>query len=77
MSTQWNADDNRFETSARGRAVLADPRLNRGTAFTGQERRDLGLDGLIPPRVLTLDQQADRAYGQYSASPPTWPGTST
>ncbi|MFD8303606.1 NAD-dependent malic enzyme [Streptomyces sp. NPDC059690] len=69
MSTQWNADDNRFETSARGRAVLADPRLNRGTAFTGQERRDLGLDGLIPPRVLTLDQQADRAYGQYSAQP--------
>ncbi|MER5451561.1 NAD-dependent malic enzyme [Streptomyces sp. NPDC002764] len=69
MSTQWNADDNRFETSARGRAVLADPRLNRGTAFTGQERRELGLDGLIPPRVLTLDQQADRAYGQYSAQP--------
>ncbi|MBK3642031.1 NAD-dependent malic enzyme [Streptomyces sp. MBT33] len=69
MSTQWNADDNRFETSARGRAVLADPRLNRGTAFTGQERRDLGLDGLIPPSMLTLDQQADRAYGQYAAQP--------
>ncbi|MCL6671519.1 NAD-dependent malic enzyme [Streptomyces panaciradicis] len=69
MSTEWNAGHHRFETSARGRAVLADPRLNRGTAFTAQERRDLGLDGLIPPRVLTLDQQADRAYGQYSAQP--------
>jgi malate dehydrogenase (oxaloacetate-decarboxylating) len=69
MSTQWKPQANRFETSARGRAVLADPRLNRGTAFTEQERRDLGLDGLIPPRVLTLDQQADRAYGQYSAQP--------
>ncbi|MFG3204050.1 NAD-dependent malic enzyme [Streptomyces sp. NPDC048192] len=69
MSTQWKARADRFETSARGRAVLADPRLNRGTAFTEQERRELGLDGLIPPRVLTLDQQADRAYGQYSAQP--------
>ncbi|MER6075890.1 NAD-dependent malic enzyme [Streptomyces sp. NPDC001817] len=69
MSTQWKPRADRFETSARGRAVLADPRLNRGTAFTEQERRELGLDGLIPPRVLTLDQQADRAYGQYSAQP--------
>ncbi|MEU1274370.1 NAD-dependent malic enzyme [Streptomyces sp. NPDC005799] len=69
MSTQWKPQANQFETSARGRAVLADPRLNRGTAFTERERRDLGLDGLIPPRVLTLDQQADRAYGQYSAQP--------
>ncbi|MGW2651808.1 NAD-dependent malic enzyme [Streptomyces sp. NPDC001393] len=69
MSTQWKARADRFETSARGRTVLADPRLNRGTAFTEQERRELGLDGLIPPRVLTLDQQADRAYGQYSAQP--------
>lgn len=67
MGTQWKPQANQFETSARGRAVLADPRLNRGTAFTERERRDLGLDGLIPPRVLTLDQQADRAYGQYSA----------
>ncbi|MHC3469358.1 NAD-dependent malic enzyme [Streptomyces sp. 7R007] len=69
MNTRWNAQENRLETSARGRAVLADPRLNRGTAFTERERRDLGLDGLIPPRVLTLDEQADRAYGQYRAQP--------
>ncbi|MGY6023500.1 NAD-dependent malic enzyme [Streptomyces spinosirectus] len=69
MNTYWNAGENRFETSARGRAVLADPRLNRGTAFTARERRDLGLDGLIPPHVLTLDQQARRAYGQYTEQP--------
>lgn len=69
MSTRWNPTEYRFETSARGRAVLADPRLNRGTAFTPAERRDLGLDGLIPPRVLTLDEQADRAYAQYRAQP--------
>ncbi|MFI6565065.1 NAD-dependent malic enzyme [Streptomyces sp. NPDC050534] len=69
MNTYWNAGENRFETSARGRAVLADPRLNRGTAFTQRERRDLGLDGLIPPHVLDLDQQARRAYGQYTEQP--------
>ncbi|GGJ27085.1 NAD-dependent malic enzyme [Streptomyces brasiliensis] len=69
MNTRWNARTGRFETSARGRAVLADPRLNRGTAFTAQERRELGLDGLIPPRILTLDQQAERAYAQYTAQP--------
>ncbi|MCW8383276.1 NAD-dependent malic enzyme [Streptomyces justiciae] len=69
MNTRWNPQTRGFETSARGRAVLADPRLNRGTAFTAPERRALGLDGLIPPRVLTLDQQADRAYGQYTAQP--------
>ncbi|SNX65894.1 NAD-dependent malic enzyme [Streptomyces sp. TLI_55] len=69
MNTRWNPQTRGFETSARGRAVLADPRLNRGTAFTAPERRALGLDGLIPPRVLPLDQQADRAYGQYTAQP--------
>jgi malate dehydrogenase (oxaloacetate-decarboxylating) len=69
MNTYWNAGESRFETSARGRAVLADPRLNRGTAFTERERRDLGLDGLIPPHILTLDQQARRAYGQYTEQP--------
>ncbi|KUN30125.1 NAD-dependent malic enzyme [Streptomyces antibioticus] len=69
MNTRWNPQTRGFETSARGRAVLADPRLNRGTAFTASERRALGLDGLIPPRVLPLDQQADRAYAQYTAQP--------
>jgi malate dehydrogenase (oxaloacetate-decarboxylating) len=69
MNTQWNAQQNRFETTARGRALLADPRLNRGTAFTAREREDLGLVGLVPPQVLSQDQQADRAYGQYAAQP--------
>jgi malate dehydrogenase (oxaloacetate-decarboxylating) len=58
-----------LEIAARGRAVLSDPRINRGTAFTGEERRALGLTGLIPPRVLTLDQQARRAYAQYREQP--------
>ncbi|GGX67133.1 NAD-dependent malic enzyme [Streptomyces minutiscleroticus] len=69
METKWNAAEGRLETTARGRAVLADPLLNRGTAFTEEERRALGLTGLVPPQVLTQDQQAARAYQQYRAQP--------
>ncbi|MFD7445752.1 NAD-dependent malic enzyme [Streptomyces sp. NPDC059909] len=69
MSTRWNAAKGRLETTARGRAVLADPRLNRGTAFTPAERRALDLVGLVPPQVLTLEQQVARAYAQYTAQP--------
>ena len=53
----------------RGRAVLTNPRLNHGTAFTRQERVVLGLEGLLPPGVLSLEEQARRSYQQYSAQP--------
>lgn len=69
MGTQWIAGEHRFETTATGRAVLADPRLNRGTAFTPEERATLGLVGLVPPQSLTQDQQAVRAYAQYRSQP--------
>ena len=52
-----------------GRRVLRDPRYNRGTGFTLKEREALGLKGLLPPAVLTLAQQCDRAYEQYQAQP--------
>ncbi len=67
--TRWNSDDDAWETTLRGRAVLAEPRLNKGTAFTTEERERLGLVGLLPPRVLTLEQQASRAYLQYLDQP--------
>src|SRR3979490_1104624 len=51
----------------RGRALLRDPLLNRGTAFTADERSALGLEGLLPAAVLSIDDQARRAYGQYCA----------
>lgn len=51
-----------LETTARGRAVLTNPRLNRSTAFTQEQRRELDLVGLVPAQVLTLEQQAERAY---------------
>ena len=61
--------NNRLATTARGRAVLADPRLNRGTAFTLAERRALGLIGLLPQAVVTQDQQAARVYEQFRSQP--------
>jgi malate dehydrogenase (oxaloacetate-decarboxylating) len=51
----------------RGRALLRDPRFNRGTAFTPEERSALGLEGLLPPAVLSIDGQARRSYAQYRA----------
>lgn len=45
----------------RGAALLTDPLLNKGTAFTERERDALGLRGLLPPRVFTLDEQVQRS----------------
>ena len=45
-------------------AILADPLVNRGTAFTVDERQRFGLLGRLPSAVETLDQQASRAYKQ-------------
>ena len=44
----------------RGMAVLRDPLLNKGTAFTEKERDALGLRGLLPAHVLSLEEQAAR-----------------
>jgi malate dehydrogenase (oxaloacetate-decarboxylating) len=54
---------------ARGSAVLATPMLNRGTAFTLEERRALGLVGLLPHGVSTIDGQVRRVYAQYLRQP--------
>jgi malate dehydrogenase (oxaloacetate-decarboxylating) len=54
---------------ARGRSVLSNPMLNRGTAFTGEERRALGIQGLLPSGVSTLEGQLRRVYAQYLRQP--------
>jgi malate dehydrogenase (oxaloacetate-decarboxylating)(NADP+) len=46
-----------------GAAVLADPLLNKGTAFSERERDALGLRPLLPPRVFTMDEQVQRTLG--------------
>ena len=48
------------QAPTRGLALLQDPTLNRGTAFTEGERDALGLRGLLPPHVLSQDEQATR-----------------
>jgi malate dehydrogenase (oxaloacetate-decarboxylating) len=58
-----------WETTDRGAEVLQVPALNKGVAFTEEERHALGLVGLLPPWVLTLEEQARRAYRQYRAQP--------
>jgi malate dehydrogenase (oxaloacetate-decarboxylating) len=54
---------------ARGISVLSTPMLNRGTAFTLEERRALGLVGLLPQGVSTIDGQVRRVHGQYQRQP--------
>ena len=58
-----------FETKARGIDVLNSPSLNKGTAFTADERKSLGLTGLLPPDIATLERQVNRAYLQFGRLP--------
>ena len=63
-----SADGSRhIEIHARGLAVLDDPEVNRGTAFTLEERDHLGLHGLLPSAVETMDEQTARCYEQFKA----------
>ncbi|HYZ74523.1 MAG TPA: oxaloacetate-decarboxylating malate dehydrogenase, partial [Chthoniobacterales bacterium] len=55
--------------SLRGIDVLNNPRLNKGTAFNQKEREDLGLTGLLPDGVETLDQQVERVLGHLAQKP--------
>ncbi len=53
----------RVEVRLRGTQLLNHPMYNRSTAFTREERRVLGLTGLLPDVVSSMEQQARRAYG--------------
>lgn len=49
----------------KGYTLLNDPFLNKGTAFTKEEREQLGLVGLIPDRIQTIEQQTKQAYENF------------
>ncbi|MFL5272650.1 MAG: NAD-dependent malic enzyme [Anaeromyxobacteraceae bacterium] len=64
-----NATVKQFEAKPglpRGYAVLRDPLLNKGSAFPEDERAALGLQGLLPPRVFSMEEQVLRVMENYS-----------
>jgi malate dehydrogenase (oxaloacetate-decarboxylating) len=69
MRTVWRDEDGGWRTTLRGRQVLTDQRINKGTAFTDSERHGLGLTGLIPAAHFTLEDQLGRVYAQYLRQP--------
>jgi malate dehydrogenase (oxaloacetate-decarboxylating) len=54
-----------LHVSLRGMQLLDTPLLNKGTAFTEEERSAFALHGLLPPQVESLEEQAARAYEAY------------
>ena len=49
--------------------ILNNPFLNKGTAYTMEERKELGLIGLLPPYVQTIEEQAEQAYQHFLRKP--------
>ncbi|OCF38112.1 malate dehydrogenase (oxaloacetate-decarboxylating) [Kwoniella heveanensis BCC8398] len=56
-----------IKVSLRGPAILNNPRFNKGSAFTREERDQFGLRGRLPYAVDSLDDQVARAYQQYKS----------
>ena len=56
----------KVRTNLRGKALLTIPQLNKGTAFTLQERLDFQLMGKLPLKVETLSEQVSRCYMQFN-----------
>ncbi|WP_129044876.1 malolactic enzyme [Companilactobacillus metriopterae] len=50
-----------------GLNLINNPYLNKGTAFTKEERKENNIEGLLPPFVQTLDQQVEQTYLQYQS----------
>lgn len=53
----------------RGHDILNNPFFNKGTAFTMEERKELGLLGILPPYVQTIEEQAEQAYQHFLRKP--------
>jgi malate dehydrogenase (oxaloacetate-decarboxylating) len=65
MSFYKMTKGNVFETHLKGRALLQTPMLNKGTAFTAEERQKFELAGLLPATIESMDLQLKRAYQSY------------
>jgi len=70
FSYKHDSDGNGYlEVNLRGPALLRLAATNKGTAFTEKERRELGLEGALPPNVTTLEQQVAKAYRSFTRQP--------
>ncbi|WP_028403277.1 NAD-dependent malic enzyme [Ectobacillus panaciterrae] len=69
MHTFCLSNDGDIKTALRGKDILSNPILNKGVAFSQEERKELGLEGILPPTVLTIEEQVQRAYEQFLAQP--------
>ena len=58
-------DEPVLPVSKRGKDLLSDPLLNKGTGFPDSERDALGIRGLVPPQVVSIDDQVQRAMENY------------
>ena len=58
-------DEAAIETELAGQSLLDNPLLNKGSAFPQNERRELGLLGLLPLHSSTVDEQLARTYENY------------
>ncbi|HUL81462.1 MAG TPA: oxaloacetate-decarboxylating malate dehydrogenase [Gammaproteobacteria bacterium] len=69
MTIDADAPKSAIGVRARGADVLRDPLLNKGTAFSAGERRGLRIEGLLPFKSISQEQQAARIYEQLQAQP--------
>lgn len=61
-----DAEGQRYiEVQVTGLALLQNPLLNKTTGFSAAERRELGLEGLIPPHISSFEEQKERTYQRY------------
>jgi malate dehydrogenase (oxaloacetate-decarboxylating) len=65
MAAQPTPNLSTWQPEARGMELLNRQGLNKGTGFSEEERSELGLHGLLPPHIESLDEQAVRAYEAY------------
>jgi len=54
-----------FVTDGMGNDIIRVPLLNKETAFSKEERDEFSLNGLLPPRILTMDQQIEKIHKRY------------